>query len=236
MSISKTVLTMLRHFDQDERESDRDIGRQQNQCCWGLNEMESKISVTKCGYKRSLKAAQRQEWSTEKKTKMEFYVTCERFKGILEVFQSTQNRWVMFFTPRNWKRYIFHRGLSWNIQSTLGEGLILGGKEEDKARHAVFLTPTNPSGDDSEEERPHDDFTVKKNALHVTKWKYDKNAVHTGYDCQRRRIKDWNSGRRSHLQSWLTLQYLEIVLIVWHLKMENELFSKGLKLQGRYLR
>ena len=109
---------------------------------------------------------------------MEFYVTYERFKDILEVFQSTQNRWVMFFTPRNWKRYIFHRGLSWNIQSTLGEGLILGGKEEDKARHAVFLTPTNPSGDDSEEERLHDDFTVKKNALHVTKWKYDKNAVY----------------------------------------------------------
>ena len=56
--------------------------------------MESKISVTKCGYKRSLKAAQRQEWRTVK-TKMEFYVTYERFKGVLEVFQSSQNQWVM---------------------------------------------------------------------------------------------------------------------------------------------
>ena len=28
--------------------------------------MECKISVTKCGYKRSLKAAQRQEWSCKK--------------------------------------------------------------------------------------------------------------------------------------------------------------------------
>ena len=40
---------------------DRDIRRQWNPYCWeGSNEMESKISLTKCGYKRSLKAAPRQ--------------------------------------------------------------------------------------------------------------------------------------------------------------------------------
>ena len=52
-----------------------------------------------------------------------------------------------------------------------------GGKEEDKARHAVFLTPTNLSGDVLEEEKPDDDFTVPQKAPHVTKWKYDQNAV-----------------------------------------------------------
>ena len=81
------------------------------------------------------------------------------------------------FIPRNWKRYINHRGRSWNSQSILGKGLIPGGKEKDKARRAVFLTPTNPFGDDPEEERPHDDFTVPQKAPHVTKWKYDQNAV-----------------------------------------------------------
>ena len=53
-----------------------------------------------------------------------------------------------------------------------------GGKEEDKARHAVFLTPTNLSGDVLEEEKPDDDFTVPQKAPHVTKWKYDQNAVY----------------------------------------------------------
>ena len=55
--ISKTVTTMLRHLDQDER----DTGKQLNLHCWeSLNEMESKISMTKSGYKRSLKAARRE--------------------------------------------------------------------------------------------------------------------------------------------------------------------------------
>ena len=34
-----------------------------------------------------------------------------------------------FFIPRGWKKYIFHRGLSWNYQSIFGHGLILGGKQ-----------------------------------------------------------------------------------------------------------
>ena len=62
------------------------------------------------------------------------------------------------FIPRNWNRYIFHGGRSWNFQSTLRNRLIPGGKEKDKARQAVFLTPTNPSGNDPEEEEPHDDY------------------------------------------------------------------------------
>ena len=61
--------------------------------------------------------------------------------------------------PRNWKKYTYHRGLSWNFQSILGKGLIPGGKEKDKDRQAVFLTSTNSFGDDPEEEEPHDDFT-----------------------------------------------------------------------------
>ena len=44
----------------------------------------------------------------------------------------------------------------------------------------------------------------------------------SGYDYQRRKIKDWNSGRRSHLQWWPTLRYLEIVLIMWHLKIPGD--------------
>ena len=48
---------------------DRDIVKLLNPYCWeSLNEMESKISMTKCGYKRSLKAAQRKGLSTVKTT------------------------------------------------------------------------------------------------------------------------------------------------------------------------
>ena len=52
---------------------------------------------------------------------------------------------------------MYHRGLSWNFQEILGQGLIPGGKEKDRARQALFLTPTNHFGDDPEEEEPRDD-------------------------------------------------------------------------------
>ena len=81
------------------------------------------------------------------------------------------------FIPRNWKRYVFHTGLSWNFQSEMGSGLILGGKEKDKARQAVFLTPTNPFGNDPEEEGPHDDYTFRKKVPYVTRWKPYQDAV-----------------------------------------------------------
>ena len=80
------------------------------------------------------------------------------------------------FIPRNWKRHVFHTGLSWNFQSEMGSGLIPGGKEKDKARQAVFLTPTNPFGNDPEE-GAHDDCTVPQKVPYVTRWKPYHDAV-----------------------------------------------------------
>ena len=168
---------MLLHFVQDERESDGSRLWEAVKKYVLLRKfelMKSKISVTKRGYKRFLKAAQRQKWRIVK-TKIEFYVIYERFKGILEVFQPNQNWWVMSKNPPKWKKYIYHRGRSWNFVHT-GK-MIPGGKEKDKCRQAVFLTPTNPFGDDLEEGKPHDDITVSQKAPHVTKWKNDQDAV-----------------------------------------------------------
>ena len=77
-----------------------------------------------------------------------------------------------------WKKYVFHRELSWNFQSILGHGLFLGGEEKDKARQAVFPTPTNLFGNDLEEEAPHDDCTIPQKASYVTKWKGNQDAAH----------------------------------------------------------
>ena len=56
--------------------------------------------------------------------------------------------------------------------------MILGGKETDKARQAVFLTPTNHFGNDLEEEEPHDDYTVPQKVLYVTRLKHNQNIVY----------------------------------------------------------
>ena len=71
--------------------------------------------------------------------------------------------------PQHWKKYFFHRGHKWNFLSFLGNGFIPGGREKDKARQEVFLTQTNPSGNDPEEERAHNDLTVPQKALYITK-------------------------------------------------------------------
>ena len=81
------------------------------------------------------------------------------------------------FIPHNWKEYIFHRGISWNFQSILGSGLIPGGKENDKARQAVFFTPLDPFGDNPDEEKPHDDYTVPQKVHCNSYWKHNQGAV-----------------------------------------------------------
>ena len=120
------------------------------------------------GYKRSLKAVQRKKSNTAK-TKMDPDVIYERFRDTLVVFQSNQKLMGYLFIPRGWKKYICHKGISWNYQSILGHGLIPGGKEKDKYRQAVFLTPTNPFGHDPEEEIATNDFTVPQRVPYITR-------------------------------------------------------------------
>ena len=84
---------MLRHYDQDERESDGSRHGESIKSVLvrkSLHMKEQEISVTKCGFRRSFEAAQRKQLSTAK-IKMNFLVIYELFKGILVVFQSKQN-------------------------------------------------------------------------------------------------------------------------------------------------
>ena len=80
------------------------------------------------------------------------------------------------------------------FQSILRSGIIPGGKEEDKARQAVFLTQLIPSVKGPEEEKPHSDCAVPQEAPFETKWKRNPDAVY------------W--------QSWPTSRYQEIALAV----------------------
>ena len=60
--------------------------------------------------------------------------------------------------PNKWKEHIYHSGISWNFQSILGCGIIPGGKENDKAEQAVFFAPLYPLGNTPDEEDLHFDF------------------------------------------------------------------------------
>ena len=58
----------------------------------------------------------------------------------------------LFAYSLHWKEHIYHRRISWNFQSILGSGLIPGRQENDRARQSVFCTALNPFGQDTEEE------------------------------------------------------------------------------------
>ena len=102
----------------------------------------------------------------------------------------------------NWKEHIYHRGISWNLQSILESGLVSGGQENDRARKSVFSTAMNPFGKDSEEEEPRNyACTIPEKQHNET---HNGNAIKMRYfylDCQEHRVKDCDSGRQNHLQS-----------------------------------
>ena len=127
----------------NENLMDRDIGKELNQyCSEGLNGMESKISVTKCGYKGSLKAAQRQEWSTVK-TKMDFCYL-QAIQGHSGGIPIELEMMGYVKIPPNRKKHLHHRGLSWNFQSIVGKGLVPVRKRE-RQSPSSSLSNTNES-------------------------------------------------------------------------------------------
>ena len=82
-----------------------------------------------------------------------------------------------------------------------GSGLIPGGKENDKSRQAVFFTSLDPFGNNPDEEKHHDDYVIPQRK-HTTK--LIGNTIKMPYKWKHYpelKIKDCNSGKRSHLRS-----------------------------------
>ena len=67
-------------------------------------------------------------------------------------------------------------GSSWGSQSILVSGLIPGGEENDEARQSVFFTALDPFGNNPDEEKSHDDYTIRQKVHHRTYWKHNHDA------------------------------------------------------------
>ena len=175
VQVSKKVTKMVRHYSQDERQSDA-----------ALHWDAFRTVLLKAFAKHGARDFSDQQWlrfvhEGSSKTRIEY---CEDSKNSLAYFRAIQGHtggipidpelMECIRIPFNWKRFIYHRLCSFTIQSILENGLITGGHESDKFNLSwrmdrfwvdMVFTPLNPFGGDSEEER-RDDYTVpQKNSL-----------------------------------------------------------------------
>ena len=177
---SKMVTTMLRHSDQEERQTDgsrhwdsikpllmRAFAHE------GAPDFSDKNWLRPI-HEGSIK--KRLEYCTDDDGNLCCFPAIQGHSGGIptspELMKCT-------FIPYTWKEYICHRGSSWIFLSIFGSGIIPGGKEKDRARQAVPPTPLNPFGKDpEEEEKSHFDYKVRQKVLYETRWKQNQDAVY----------------------------------------------------------
>ena len=95
---------------------------------------EREISVMKRGYKKIfLKGStkKRIEYCKDKDGFLCYLRAIQGHSGDIPIEPELMG---YVFLPRNLKRYVFQKGLSWSYLSILGHGLIPGGKEKDNNR------------------------------------------------------------------------------------------------------
>ena len=201
----KMVTRMVRHNDQDERQSDAALH-------W---DTIRPVLLKSCA-KHGARGFSDQQWlrlihQGSSKTRFD---CCENSKKTLANFRAFQghpggkNIWPWVWWWSFWfltiGKSIFFSGCSFCIQSIRENGLIPGGKESKGRRQTVFLTPLNL----------FEKIPMKKNPMLITQ--FFKQCALTvignvikmpfiGQKYAEHKIKDCNSGTRSHMQTSCTV-------------------------------
>ena len=192
----KPSQSCLRHFDQEERESDgsRHWEAIKSVLLGKFVRDESQDFSDEVWLQRIFKGSSKKRIEYCKKQKMESCVILRAIQRQSGGIPTETELMGYVKIPPNWKRYIFHKGTFMEFSVHIGKGTDSRRKGEMKARQAVFPTPTNhfwksPGRRTSSWSHRSRESTLRKLVGNTTR-------MHcTGYDCQRRRIKDWNSGK-----------------------------------------
>ena len=112
------------------------------------------------------------------KTKMDSFVIYELVQGLSGGVPIEPELMGYVCIPRDWKRYIFHRGLLMELPVHIGTW-INSGRNGERQISSGRLSNTNESFLDTslEEEIAHSDFTVPQKVSDITRWRHDQNAV-----------------------------------------------------------
>ena len=150
--ISKCVTNVVRHHDQDERETDGAMhwdeklpvlkGRFKNQ-------LEREITDEDCSFVFILEASRQGLNSVKMKWRNATY-SCDpgSFSWSDHLSKTDELRDVI---PYRWKQFIFHVGRARDQYSIAEVGLVAGGKERKEGRQTIFFTPLDPFNSDADE-------------------------------------------------------------------------------------
>ena len=177
--ISKCVTNMVRHHDQDERETD------------GARHWDGVPSVLKGKFRNQLeKEFTDEDWLHclylgSIKTRFEI---CKDENGELRCIRAIQGHsggmiilprlmnYVM--TPYQWKRFIYHVGRARDQYSIAEIGLVAGGTEREEGRQTIFFTPFDPFNSDAHEAESITDTTKPRKVKYQIRWRPEHDAVY----------------------------------------------------------
>ena len=194
--ISMCVTNMVRHHDQEERETD------------GARHWDGVLPVLKGKFRNQLET----EFSDEDllhclclgsiKTRFEI---CQDENGELRKNRAIQGHSggriisprliIHVMIPYKWKRFIYHVGRARDQYSIAEIGLVAGGTERKEGRQTSFFTPLDPFNSDADEAESITDTTKPRKVHHQIHWRSEKDAVYW--------IR-WSTAQDAGLEFWQT--------------------------------
>ena len=167
---------VVRHNDQDERETDGAVhwNRWFKNCGEHFRSPEGENSRTQIGINTFMKEATRRGSSIA-------WIPEISYLYIRVIHGRTGNMIALELMghvaiPYKWKEFLFHRGCSFDVTSIRRSGLLAGGRESKEGRQTIIFTPLNPFGDNPDEEEPRNDLSKPRKVHYHSEWKKSQNA------------------------------------------------------------
>ena len=162
--ISKLVMRLVRHYDQEERETDGAVH-------WNSIGPKLRKAFQKAGRAHFLGLQYC-------KNSREVLLYIRAIQGHTGGNMTASELMGQIVHSHKWKEFLFHRGCSYKVTLILKSGLIAGGRESKEGRQTIFFTPLNRFGDNPDEEEPNGDLSTPRKVHYHSKWKPSQDAVY----------------------------------------------------------
>ena len=154
--ISKLVMRLVRHYDQDERETD------------GAVHWNSMVPKLRKAFQKS--GGRKFQYCMNSPNSLLKNRAIQGHTGENLIASELMGHVAIQYER---KEFLFHRGCSYDVASIL----IAGGRESKEGRQTIFCTPLNPFGYIPDEEEPSDDLSKPRKVHYHSKSKKTQDAV-----------------------------------------------------------